>query len=94
MLRQVTGKGHLGIAKLLVESGYSLESIELAEEYLEAEDWLRAYIYGFLEQIDAGIVPRPTGFRLSVPASIRVNAKTSYWKRTPRYRQTSCGEWL
>lgn len=34
MLRQVTGKGHLGIAKLLVESGYSLESIELAEEYL------------------------------------------------------------
>jgi hypothetical protein len=32
MLRQVTGKGHLGIAKLLVESGYSLESIELAEK--------------------------------------------------------------
>ncbi|KAJ5838471.1 uncharacterized protein N7525_003659 [Penicillium rubens] len=34
MLRQVARKGHLGIAKLLVESGCGLESIELAEEYL------------------------------------------------------------
>jgi hypothetical protein len=35
--------------------------------WLHCKIKLRAYIYGFLEQIDAGTVPRPTGFRLSVP---------------------------
>ncbi|OQE13879.1 hypothetical protein PENFLA_c042G02321 [Penicillium flavigenum] len=34
MLRQVAGKGHLGIAKLLVESGCGLELMEFAGEYL------------------------------------------------------------